>query len=75
MQVRRGQLIVNGEPRAESFIAEKPFYTMRPQRVPPGSVFVCGDNRNNSFDSHMWGPLPVNNVVARAAFKYWPLNR
>ena len=66
---------MNGRPRAESFIAEKPFYVMRPQRVPPGHIFVCGDNRNNSFDSHMWGPLPVRNVVARAAFKYWPLDR
>ena len=75
MQVKSGQLFVNGEARIEPYINEPPRYQLPKLVIPPDNVFVCGDNRNNSYDSHVWGPLPVKNIVGRAALKYWPINK
>ena len=70
-----GRLYVNGELQEEPFTNEAAEYTLSPLQVPAGSVFVLGDNRNHSFDSHYWGFLPVENIIGHAVFKYWPPNR
>jgi len=50
-------------------------YSQDINTVPPGQLWVLGDNRNASLDSHVWGPLPRDEVIGTAIWRYWPLNR
>jgi signal peptidase I len=72
VQVKNGELYVNGVSRGGELKLEPIQYNYGPFTVPEGDVFVMGDNRNNSFDSHVWGPLPKNRIIGRATVKYWP---
>jgi signal peptidase I len=69
--IKDGQVTVNGQPLEESYIAATPVYEAT-WDVPSDALFVLGDNRNNSSDSHSWGPVPLENVVGKAVFVYWP---
>ncbi len=73
--VERGRVLVDGRPVAEPYVAEPPAYDLPPLRVPEGHLFVLGDNRNRSLDSHVWGFVPVDHVIGRAVFRYWPVDR
>jgi signal peptidase I len=75
VQVNQGHVVVDGIPLQESYILEPPAYGLEPATVPPGQVFVMGDNRNDSNDSHVWGGLPQQNIIGRARFRFWPLDR
>lgn len=72
VEVRYGEVYINNERLPEPFRPQTGSYNMPPVVVGPREVFVLGDNRNNSNDSHNWGTLPIENIVGRAWISYWP---
>lgn len=75
VQVRDGQVLVDGTPLREPYVAAPPSYAWGPASIPEGMLFVLGDNRNVSSDSHIWGLLPTQHVKGRAWLRFWPLAR
>lgn len=71
VRVAQGVLYINGVQLQEPYIAAPPNYPGE-WTVPAGQLFVLGDNRNNSSDSHAWGFLPEENVLGKAVLVYWP---
>lgn len=72
VEIRQGRVWVNGEPLEEPYVAQPPNYTWGPAVVPEGYLFVLGDNRNASNDSHVWGFLDQRLVRGRAWVRFWP---
>jgi len=75
VEVRRGQLYVNGEPLEEPYVSEDyrrlDFKPQLPTVVEPGHYFVMGDHRNQSEDSRVWGQVPRELIKGRALLIWW----
>jgi signal peptidase I len=75
--VRGGKLFVNGEPQKEPYVNKKypdrSFYA--PTTVPKDHVFAMGDNRANSQDSRIFGPVPEKSIEGEAFLRFWPPDR
>jgi len=71
VEVKNGAVYVNGQPLVENYLSVKMDYTGK-WEVPAGQLFVLGDNRNNSSDSHDWGTVPMDYVIGKAVLVYWP---
>jgi len=83
VEVRNKVLYVDGKPQSEPYaIHDDPRIFARgtiggqrdnfgPLKLPPNTLFMMGDNRDNSLDSRFWGPLPENMVKGKAMFTYF----
>jgi signal peptidase I len=72
IQIRDNQVWVNGVALEESYLADVLQHNYGPFDVPPGHVFVMGDNRGASNDSRAFGAVPLDQIVGRAWLSYWP---
>jgi len=76
IEVKSGQVYINGKLKSEPYIIN--LYNSSsygPERIPSDHVFVMGDNRPNSRDGRVFGPLSNDKIVGKAFMIYWPLQR
>ncbi len=75
---RNGQIYINGNLLRESWLPkvdQNITSTFGPIQIPAGEYFVMGDNRDDSTDSRVFGPIPKKLVVGRAFLIVWPISR
>lgn len=72
VEIRRGKVYINGELLQEPYPLNPGTYSWGPKVVGEDEVFVLGDNRNFSSDSHSWGMLPMRYIIGKAWICYWP---
>lgn len=77
IQTRNGRVYVNGRALHEPYLAEAngTFNIDEPVTVPKGHIWVMGDNRGDSQDSRVFGPVSEDTVVGRAFMIMWPPGR
>ncbi|MGH8872295.1 MAG: signal peptidase I [Acidimicrobiia bacterium] len=74
VEVRDNQVVVNGTPLEEPYLPEVFMPDEPPITVGDDEVFVMGDNRNASFDSRRFGPIPLEDLVGEAFITIWPIS-
>ncbi len=75
IEIKGGRVYVNNQPLLENYIADTPNYNWGPQIVPRNSYLVLGDNRNKSYDGHVWGFLERDRLIGKVVMRFWPPER
>jgi signal peptidase I len=76
VEVRDNRLIIDGVPLDEPYL--QPGVAMAnfgPRTIADNEIFLLGDNRNESSDGRVFGPVPRDDVIGKAVFRIWPLDR
>ena len=73
IEIREDKVLINGQQINERYVDPKNNLFARPYgpvKIPDDNYFVMGDNRDNSNDSRLWGPLPRKFIYGRFVSKY-----
>ena len=76
IEIRDNQMFVDGvildEPYLQPGVAMADF---GPRTIADDELFMMGDNRNESSDGRVFGPIPADDVIGKAVFRIWPMDR
>ncbi|MCO5242404.1 MAG: signal peptidase I [Anaerolineae bacterium] len=72
VEIINGQVYINGELLGIDYHTNEAGYNSGAVTLGPDDIFVLGDNRPNSSDSHSWGTLPRDLIIGRVVLSYWP---
>ncbi len=79
IEIINGIVFLKGQPIKEKYIFEPMILAKDYPKIhiPPGYIFVMGDNRNNSEDSRFRdvGLVSFENIKGKAMLLFWPLNK
>jgi signal peptidase I len=77
VEERNGNVFINGERLDEPYVesANRDDSNFGPRRIPENQFFMMGDNRAQSCDSRVWGPVPRENLIGEVFAVYWPPQR
>jgi signal peptidase I len=74
IEARSGDVYVDGKKISEPYLVDDVATENLPrQTIPDGEVFVMGDNRGDSADSRVFGPIDEDSIVGRAFIRVWPI--
>ena len=72
IEIREGQVYINNQLTPTLATINQANYNSGPTTIGPDEMYVLGDNRPNSSDSHAWGTLPLDLVIGKVVLSYWP---